>query len=212
MKKHILTDIYDRLYEFFGQQHWWPGETKFEIMVGAVLTQNTSWKNVEKAIGGLKKEKLLSLEKLLKLPVDQLASLIKSCGYYNVKAKRLKNFLEFLDDKGGVDKIFKTPRDVLRKELLEVKGIGPETADSILLYAGNFPFFVVDAYTKRIFIRHKVIDEKADYAGIQKLFTENLKRDEVLFNEYHALLVKLGKEYCRKNPSCGSCPLKELNC
>lgn len=204
-------DIYNRLYETFGPQYWWPGETTFEIMIGAVLTQNTSWGNVEKAIIELKNQKLLSLENLMKLPLDRLASLIKSCGYYNLKARRLKNFLEFLNRKGGVDEAFEADPFVLRKELLEVKGIGPETADSILLYAGRLPFFVVDAYTKRIFSRHKLIDEKADYVELQKFFMDNLKHDDNLFNEYHALIVKLGKNYCKKKPFCEKCPLKELN-
>lgn len=207
VKSNILMQVYDRLYKAFGPQHWWPGETRFEIMLGAVLTQNTSWKNVEKTIAELKKEKLLLPGKLLKLPEKRLASLIKSCGYYNVKAKRLKNFLKFLAGKGGVDKMFKAEPVTLRKELLEVNGIGPETADSILLYAGGLPFFVVDAYTKRIFSRHKLIDEKANYARIQKFFMDNLRRNEALFNEYHGLIVKLGKDYCRMKPLCQNCPL-----
>ncbi|MFH1857216.1 MAG: endonuclease III domain-containing protein [Candidatus Omnitrophota bacterium] len=211
MYKDILLSIYDRLYKTFGPQHWWPGETKFEIMVGAILTQNTSWQNVEKAIGELRKRDMLSFDKLKKVPVKELASLIKSCGYYNVKAKRLKSFFDFLAEKGGVDGVFKEDSFVLRGQLLRVNGIGPETADSILLYAGHMPFFVVDAYTKRILRAHKIIDEKAGYEEVQNLFMDNLKCDEKLFNEYHALIVRLGKEYCKTKPKCDRCPLKGVN-
>jgi len=206
--KNTLVLIYNKLYKSFGPQHWWPAKTKFEVMVGAILTQNTAWGNVEKAIASLRKENLLSPQKLLRLPLRHMASLIKSCGYYNVKAKRLKNFLKFIKKKGGVAKLFKEDPFVLRRELLEVNGVGEETADSILLYAGNLPFFVVDAYTKRILYRHNLIDKKADYAHVQKLFMDNLKRDADLFNEYHALLVKVGKHYCKKKADCGNCPLK----
>lgn len=208
MAKDILKSIYNKLYKFFGPQQWWPAKTKFEVMVGAILTQNTAWQNVEKSIAKLKEKNLLSLHKLLKLSTPRLASLIKSCGYYNIKAKRLKNFLKFTKEKGGLAKFFKKDPLVLRRELLEVNGIGQETADSILLYAGNLPFFVVDAYTKRILYRHNLIAKKADYAYIQKLFMDNLGHDVSLFNEYHALLVKVGKDYCKKNPDCRNCPLK----
>ncbi len=208
MTKNTLVLIYNKLYKSFGPQHWWPAKTKFEVMVGAILTQNTAWGNVEKAIASLRKENLLSPQKLLRLPLRHMASLIKSCGYYNVKARRLKNFLKFIKKKGGVAKLFKEDPFVLRRELLEVNGVGEETADSILLYAGNLPFFVVDAYTKRILYRHNLIDKKADYVHVQKLFMDNLKRDADLFNEYHALLVKAGKHYCKKKADCGNCPLK----
>ncbi len=208
---HNPVLIYKKLYSSFGPQHWWPGQTPFEVMVGAILTQNTSWSNVEKAIANLKKKKVLIPEKLCRLPENKLAKLIKPAGYYNIKARRLRNFLNFFMDhyKGNVKKMSKTDTSVLRKELLSVNGIGPETADSILLYALNKPVFVVDAYTKRILLRHGLLPEKSDYGFVQNLFMRELKTDVKLFNEYHALLVKLGKEFCRKGkPKCEVCPLK----
>jgi endonuclease-3 related protein len=206
--KNILMSIYNKLYKFFGPQHWWPAKTKFEVMVGAILTQNTAWQNVEKAIKNLRKNKLLSYDKMLNLPYNKLASLIKSCGYYNIKSKRVKNLLNYIRKKGGLDKFLKQEPYILRKQLLSIKGIGEETADSILLYAANLAFFVVDAYTKRILLRHKLVKEGLDYASVQKIFMDNLEHNAKLFNEYHALLVKLGKEYCRKKPLCKGCPLK----
>ncbi len=208
-----LDLIYRRLYSFFGAQHWWPGETPFEVMIGAILTQNTNWLNVEKAIANLKKHNLLKPRALYKLPHKRLAGLIRPSGYYNIKARRLKSFLEFFIDYSGADikNISHIPASSLRRELLSVKGIGPETADSILLYALNKPVFVVDAYTKRILSRHRVIGPDAGYDEIQNLFMKNLKSRVKLFNEYHALLVKLGKEFCLKNePRCKACPLKSI--
>jgi endonuclease-3 related protein len=203
--------IYKKLYSSFGPQYWWPGQTPFEVMVGAILTQNTSWLNVEKAIANLKKEKLLTPEKMYSLPENKLAKLIKPAGYYNIKARRLRNFLGFFMNhyKGSVKNMSKADTSVLRNGLLSVNGIGPETADSILLYALNKPVFVVDAYTKRIFSRHGLLPENPDYGFVQNLFMRELKTDVKLFNEYHALLVKLGKDFCRKSkPKCGICPLK----
>lgn len=210
MNRKVLISIYERLYEVFGPQYWWPAKTKFEVMLGAVLTQNTAWQNVEKTIAVLRKKKLLSFQRMLNLPEKELALSIKSCGYYNIKAKRLKNLLNFIKEKGGLDAFLKSDPAVLRKELLEVNGIGMETADSILLYAGNWPFFVVDAYTKRMLWRHDLIEKKADYTLIQGLFMKNLALSAPLFNEYHALIVKLGKEYCRTKPLCIKCPLKGM--
>ncbi|MDP2906207.1 MAG: endonuclease III domain-containing protein [Candidatus Omnitrophota bacterium] len=212
---HITTDlkkIYDKLHAGLGPQHWWPGETPFEVMVGAILTQNTNWGNVEKAIVNLKKSGLLKPERLFKLPHNRLARLIKPAGYYNVKARRLKNFLRFLIGTYGGDirKMAGRNTDVLRGELLAVNGIGRETADSILLYALNKPVFVVDAYTKRILARHKISAADADYDLVQQIFTRNLKKDVKLFNEYHALIVRVGKEFCRKiKPRCRICPLQK---
>jgi endonuclease-3 related protein len=180
-------------------------------MVGAILTQNTNWGNVEKAIGNLKKYKVLTPAKLHSLSIRRLASLIQPAGYYNIKAKRLKNFLSFFLGryKGNLKVISKGATLNLRQELLAVNGVGPETADSILLYALNKPVFVVDAYTKRILARHKYIKSEANYEQIQDLFMRTVKRDTHLFNEYHALLVRLGKEYCLKNkPRCNLCPLQ----
>lgn len=210
MKKR-LNSIYQRLYSYFGPQYWWPGQTPFEVMVGAILTQNTNWLNVEKAIGNLKKYNLLSPDKLYRLPQKRLAALIRPAGYYNIKARRLKEFLKFFIQRyGGKPKNMSSQElRVLREELLSLKGIGPETADSMLLYALKRPVFVVDAYTKRILLRHRLIRKNDDYQETQNLFMRNLKKEVKLFNEYHALLVKLGKEFCLKHrPKCAICPLK----
>ena len=209
--KKKIGDIYRKLYRSFGPQSWWPGDTPFEVIVGAILTQNTNWQNVAKAIDNLKKAKVLTPQKLHSLPLDKLARLIRPSGYFNIKAKRLKSFLDFLfkNHQGKLEKMFSLPLDELRKDILAVKGIGPETADSILLYAGGLPVFVVDAYTKRIFSRKKLFPEDTDYHQVQKIFMENLKKDVQLFNEYHALLVRLGKDFCKKTkPKCEICPIK----
>ncbi|MDD2751780.1 MAG: endonuclease III domain-containing protein [Candidatus Omnitrophica bacterium] len=209
MKKKLGT-FYAKLYRHFGTQQWWPAETPFEVMVGAILTQNTSWQNVEKAIVNLKKKKVLSAKKLHSLTEKKLAALIKPCGFYHLKANRLKTFLKFFFSKynGNTKKMAAGNIHNLRKELLMVKGIGPETADSILLYALNKPVFVVDAYTKRILSRHKLITEDATYQEVQDLFMCNLKHQAKLFNEYHALLVKLAKDFClKRRPRCEICPV-----
>ena len=213
-KREILLKIYTRLYHYFGPLHWWPGDTPFEIMVGAILTQNTSWNNAEKAINNLKKENLLESRKLYRINQEKLAQLVKPSGYYNIKAKRLKNFLNLLvnDFEGSTEKMFLGDGRELRKKLLSVKGIGPETADSILLYAGKKAFFVVDAYTIRIFSRHKLISKDSTYYQIQEFFNQNLDRDVELFNEFHAQVVMLGKTICTsKNPDCAKCPIAFLN-
>lgn len=206
-----LNLIYAKLYSHFGAQHWWPAKTRFEVMVGAILTQNTNWQNVEKAIDNLKKGKLLNPKRLYRLSQRRLSLLIRPAGYYNIKAKRLKHFLDFLFQayNGSLKKMSSQDLHKLRGQLLLVHGIGPETADSILLYALNKPIFVVDAYTKRMLVRHNLVKEDADYTQMQSLFMKNLKKDVRLFNEYHALLVKLGKDYCRKKGGrCEVCPLK----
>ena len=212
MTGETLREIYELLFERFGRQHWWPGETRFEIMVGAILTQNTNWGNVEKAIGNLKGANLLTPEGLHGVDISELAALIRPAGYYNVKAKRLKNFIEWLfeaygGELGALDGIG-TAR--LREELLGVKGIGRETADSILLYALGRGIFVVDAYTARVAIRHGLIEPEADYEQLRELFQSNLPQEVGLFNEYHALLVRVGKEFCRPTARCGGCPLEKL--
>jgi endonuclease III related protein len=209
--KAKLKTIYKRLSYHFGPQHWWPAETPFEVMAGAILTQNTSWSNVEKAIGNLKKEKALNARKLFALPDRRVSRLIRSAGYYNVKTRRLKSFLGFFLKKygGDIKRMSLSPLRGLREELLAVNGIGPETADSILLYALEKPVFVIDAYTKRVLVRHSLAKEDSDYHQMQSLFMRNLRKDAALFNEYHALLVRVGKEYCLKNkPRCETCPLK----
>lgn len=212
-KRDILLKIYSSLYNYFGPLNWWPGDTPFEIMVGAILTQNTSWSNAEKAINNLKKENLLEPRKLYRINQEELAQLIKPSGYYNIKARRLKNFVNiFVNDfEGSAKKMFSSDAGELRKKLLNVNGIGPETADSILLYAGKRPFFVVDAYTKRVFSRHKLISKDSTYYQIQEFFIKNLDRDVKLFNEFHAQIVMLGKTICTsKNPNCAKCPIDYL--
>lgn len=208
-----LFGIYKILYREFGPQHWWPGETPFEVIVGAILTQNTAWSNVTKAINNLKEEGHLFPEALHSLPLPKLARLIRPSGYYNIKAKRLKEFLNFLFNEynGSLERMFKGNLSDLRKKLLEIKGIGPETADSILLYAGYYPVFVIDAYTKRILSRHSLITDGIDYHSLQGLFMDNLPEDVDLYNEYHALIVKTAKDFCKKKPICNICPLNNLN-
>jgi len=212
-KKEMLLKIYNSLYDYFGPLKWWPGDSPFEIIVGAILTQNTSWGNVEKAINNLKKEYLLKPQNLYNINQEELAQLIKPSGYYNIKAQRLKNFITFFIEEynGSVEKMFSGDGEELRRKLLKVNGIGPETADSILLYAGEKPFFVVDAYTKRIFSRHRLISEHATYHQIQEFFIQNLDQDVELYNEFHAQIVMLGKIICTsKNPDCSNCPIAFL--
>jgi endonuclease-3 related protein len=209
--KDILIKIYRTLYQTYGPRHWWPGETSFEVMVGAILTQNTSWRNVEKAIQKLKGKGVLNPEGIHHLKRSELARLIKSSGYYRIKTDRLKSFIDFLFEEydGNIKKMGRERLGELREKLLGVKGIGPETADSILLYGLKKPIFVVDAYTRRILSRHGIISEKASYEEVQKLFMDYLPRDEKLFNEYHALFVYLGKTVCKKIPRCELCPLRD---
>lgn len=209
----ILEEIYHKLFSRFGKQHWWPAETQFEVIVGAILTQNTNWANVEKAIINLKKKNLLKPRKIREIPIKRLARLIRPSGYFNVKAKRLKSFVDFLfrEYHGSLKNMFEDDHLKLRAKLLNVKGIGLETADSILLYAGEKPIFVVDAYTRRALLRHNLIEKSASYSQIQNLFMDNLSCEVKLFNEYHALLVKLAKTLCKKVPQCHICPLKEIN-
>lgn len=211
--RKILHEMFERLFGRYGPQHWWPGETPFEVMVGAILTQNTNWKNVEKAIGNLKAQKALNPKKLLNVQEERLAQWIKPAGYFNVKTKRLKAFLEFLhrDYGGDISRMRSQPTPFLREQLLGVKGIGKETADSILLYALHHPIFVVDAYTYRVFTRHYLIEEEAQYDALQALATEHLPPAVEHFNEFHALLVMVGKDFCGPKPKCEGCPLHGLN-
>lgn len=214
MPDNPIQEIYTRLLSFFGPQNWWPGETPFEVMVGAVLTQNTSWTNVEKALQPLKNAGLLSFEALEAMPHEALAEKIRPCGYYNLKTTRLKNLLALIQSKydGDLDFFLNEETQTLRHTLLSVKGIGPETADSILLYAANKPAFVVDTYTYRVTSRHGIIaEDEGDYHLIQEIFLNSLPLDVALFNEYHALLVQTGKNFCKKtNPKCSECPLGSL--
>jgi endonuclease III related protein len=205
-----LPRYYDALFAASGPQHWWPGRTAFEVIVGAILTQNTSWTNVEVAIRNLRSEKLLTSRAIETVPVARLARLIRSSGYFRQKAKKLKCFVHFLRSEygGSLKRMFATPTAALREKLLGVHGIGPETADSILLYGGNHPVFVVDTYTRRLLERHQLATSAQRYDEIRELFERNLSGDAALYNEYHALIVRTGKEYCRtRNPRCNECPL-----
>jgi endonuclease-3 related protein len=200
------------LYRAFGPQRWWPARTPLEVVVGAILTQNTAWSNVAAAIKNLKGAGVLSFKALADLPEKRLARLIRPAGYFNIKARRLKHFLAYFGRRyqGRFERMRRGATPFLREELLAVNGIGPETADSILLYALKRPVFVVDAYTKRIFSRHGLCASDEDYHALQKLFQAALPRDEGIFNEYHALIVACAKEFCRKvRPRCGACPLHE---
>lgn len=208
---HVLQSYYDALFRAHGPQHWWPGRTRFEVIVGAILTQNTSWSNVERAIRNLRSEKLLSPVAIERISPARLARLIRSSGYFRQKARKLKAFVHFLRDthQGSLTKMFRTPTAVLREQLLAVHGIGPETADSILLYAGKHPVFVVDAYTRRILERHHLAPGKRSYEEIRALFEQTLPPSAALFNEYHGLIVRTGKDFCRaRAPLCENCALK----
>lgn len=201
------------MFRHYGPLHWWPGETPFEVMVGAILTQNTAWLNVEKAIANLKAAKVLDPHKLFKLSPAKLAKLIRPAGFFRLKTKRLKNFLQFLMEEcdGDIDKLKHQPLEKLRHKLLAVNGIGPETADSILLYALEKPVFVVDAYTRRILHRHHLAKIDVTYHEMQELFMRHLKPDVFHFNEYHAQIVNIGKDFCRTKPKCEQCPLNGFN-
>jgi endonuclease-3 related protein len=209
----MLLPVYERLLSAFGPQHWWPGESPFEVMVGAVLVQNTSWRNVERAIANLRDANLMLPRVLFALAESELAELIRPAGYFQVKARRLHNLLKLVVEQydGSLEAMFQTDLATLREELLGVSGIGPETADAILLYAAGRPTFVVDTYTHRILARHGWIGYDAGYDEIKDYFESGLPQDSKLYNDYHALLVRVGKEYCRKtNPKCDECPLRDL--
>ena len=207
-----LQEVYRRLFSTYGPQHWWPAEEPFEVVVGAILTQSTAWTNVEKAISNLKAANALSPTSLNATPTDELARLIRPSGYYNAKSRKLKAFAGRLCDGygGDLDRLFALDTGALRRELLSIHGVGDETADSIILYAANRPVFVIDAYTRRIIDRLGLAPEKDSYAAYQELFADSLVPDERLFNEYHALLVRHGKDVCRKSPRCGGCCLTRL--
>jgi endonuclease III related protein len=209
---HTLLEIYHRLFSRYGPQRWWPAEAPFEVIVGAILTQSAAWKNVEKCITNLKAVGVLSPSGLRNLPVSELAELIHSSGYYNAKAVKLKAFVQWFGEKYGdsLDRLFDKDLSRLREELLAIHGIGEETADSILLYAGNKPVFVIDAYTRRVVDRLGVHPNGNKYSHYQKLFMENLPQDVTMFNEYHALFVALCKDTCLKTPQCQVCCLTDI--
>lgn len=205
-----IREIFKILHENYGPQDWWPADSPFEVMVGAVLTQNTNWNNVSRAIANLKREKLLTPQRIVAADKRNLMAAIKPSGFYHQKAAYLKGLSQHVNDKysGDPRKMSRVESSILRQELLDIKGLGPETVDSILLYACNKPVFVIDAYTRRIFGRHGVRIKDADYTSWQRLFETNLPKDTGLFNEYHALIVRLAKERCRKKPDCLGCPLE----
>lgn len=212
MKKTLL-DIYHKLYDHFGPRGWWPAETNFEVCLGAILTQNVAWRNVVKAIDALKEEGLLEVTPLYLAPHDQVAGLIRPTRYYNQKATRLKDFCSLVVNgyAGDIERLLALPTENLRSTLLGIKGIGKETADSIVLYAAQKPVFVVDAYTSRIFGRLGIIPDGWTYDRIQSFFTANLPKETELYNEYHALIDGLGNRYCSgSSPRCGLCPLGNI--
>ena len=215
MRKPIdekLRQIYGRLYAAYGRQHWWPADSPFEVVVGAILTQSAAWVNVEKAIESLRAAGILSPEALLRIDLDELARLIYPAGYYNAKARKLKAFLEMLFDRhsGRLDALFALPLPQLRQGLLATHGIGQETADSIILYAAEKPSFVIDAYTRRVFPRLGIEPASDSYASWQAMFSEALPPDVQLFNEYHALIDRHAKTVCRKVPLCPQCCLRQV--
>ncbi len=208
-KRELLEHIARTALDAFGPRHWWPAETDEEVVIGAVLTQNTAWKNVEKALANLRGERKLSISSIHAMPVDELAQKIRPAGYYNLKARRLKSVAAYFMEVCGGDlkRLRDTDPYVLRRELLNVYGVGPETADSILLYALNMPIFVIDAYTRRVLSRHGLCATNATYEELQTLFMEHLIPDTAFYNEYHALLVAIGNQFCKVTPRCAECPL-----
>jgi endonuclease-3 related protein len=204
--------VYRRLRARFGHAGWWPGDSPFEVCVGAILVQNTTWANVERTLDGLERRRLLSFRALARLPASRLAPLLRSSGTFRVKARRLRAFLDFLSSEygGRVEAMRDEDLPLLRRKLLAVPGIGPETADSIALYAAEQASFVVDAYTRRVFTRLGLLRGDESYGEVQRLFEEHLPRDAALYNDYHAQIVRLGKDFCRLRPRCPECPLKEL--
>jgi endonuclease-3 related protein len=204
-----LRDIHDALLTAYGEQAWWPGETPFEVMVGAILTQNTAWTNVEKGIAALIAADALDAGAIVAMDPATLGSLLRPVGYFNVKARRLQNLCRWYLESGGETALAAVPTSELRNELLVVNGVGPETADDILLYALQRPVFVIDAYTRRLFGRLGLIDPQAGYEALRQCFESALGADTALYNEYHALIVIHAKGCCRPKPRCGDCPLNE---
>ena len=202
-----FRQVYQSLFKHYGPQHWWPADTPFEVMVGAVLTQNTAWSNVERAIVNLKENDCLSAERIIAVPENKLAAWLRPSGYFNIKAKRLRNICRWYIEAGEYDAVKRMDTGQLRKALLLVNGVGPETADDILLYAFERPVFVIDAYTRRLFSRLGMIEKDAGYEHLRATFEESLTKDVKMFNEYHALIVIHAKEVCKKAPLCSMCCL-----
>ncbi len=213
LQDYNLMNIYKKLLNYYKKQNWWPAETRYEVVVGAILTQNTSWKNVEKAINNLKIANLIDEYKIYKINEDYLKSLIKPAGFYNIKAKRLKNITSFIiENYKSTENMYLSdePIDILRKKLLNVKGVGKETADTILLYALDRLSFVIDNYTKRMFVRLGFINNDYNYEKIKCFFEKNLPRDLEIYKEFHALIVQHCKTFCKKNPKCENCFLRDI--
>ena len=209
----VLMEYYSAMSDALGPMRWWPARTPFEVIVGTILTQSTAWRNVERAIANLRAARMLTPVAVARVPVSRLATLVRPSGYFRQKAKKLKAFVRFMQDEygGSLKRMFSVPTGELRQKLLAVHGIGPETADSILLYAGNHPVFVVDAYTHRILRRHGLAGDKSGYEQVRALFENSLSTDARLFNEFHALIVNTGKNWCRKRePRCAECPLAPM--
>jgi len=205
-----FIQVYKKLLKYYGHQHWWPAETPFEVMVGAILTQNTAWTNVERAIARLESRSCLTPRAILEAPLPELAKWLKPSGYFNIKAQRLRNYCQWYIGAGGFSRLSCIDTDTLRKQLLAVNGIGPETADDILLYAFERPVFVIDAYTRRIFSRLKLLAGDAGYETLRHQFETGLQTDTAVFNEYHALIVRHAKNACKKHPDCVSCCLAHI--
>jgi len=206
-----IKNIFEYLFEHYGSQNWWPADNTFECVVGAVLTQNTAWKNAELAIKNIKSNMVLNERNLSDLPIEKLAQLIKPSGYYNQKTFRIKSLLNFINKEfdGKTGNMMHADKNELRNKLLSINGMGPETVDTILLYALNKPVFVVDKYTYRVLYRHGIIPINCSYDEMQEIFMQNLEEDYTVFNEYHALIVKVGKDYCGKKALCDNCPLNK---
>ena len=213
MPENKLTLFYETLLQHYGPQHWWPGQSGFEVMVGAVLTQNTNWSNVERAIANLRRAGVLDARKIDRLSHEQLAEHIRPAGYFNVKARRLKNLVHWFctEYDARLESLGELPIDRLRAELLSVNGIGRETADSIVLYALDKPTFVVDTYTYRVLTRHGCIYPESGYEEIKDYCERNLPTDTAMYNELHALLVQVGKNHCKPRPKCEQCPLEPFD-
>lgn len=212
-KRDELLEIYRLLRESFGHRNWWPADSAFEVVIGAILTQNVSWKNASRAIDGLKQASMLDPVALHDSAAEDIAPLIKPSRFYNMKALKVKNFMDFYFKEYGCDmgSMFAESPDILRKKLLAIKGLGQETVDSILLYACDMPAFVVDAYTKRIFQRYGIFKKEPSYEEVRRYFTENLPEDVALYNDFHAQIVHLGNSICKTRPLCGSCPIAVVN-
>jgi len=207
-----LIDIYEVLLDHYGRQGWWPGAGGFETMVGAVLTQNTNWQNVEKALGNLKRHRRLTPETIDSMETTELAQFIRPAGYFNIKARRLKNLVRWFRQEydGSLEALEGCSVDQLREQLLQINGIGPETADSIILYAVGKPTFVVDSYTCRVLVRHGFINGECGYEEVKEFCESRLPAEAGLFNEFHALLVQVGKYHCKVRADCTNCPLEQF--